>query len=208
VSFGALEAVPNAAGTEVAITWYASDEARDGPFHVWRSIATPGSPEGGPEPGESAGRLTSAPITGPPYEWIDRNVTTGTGYLYWVEWTRPHGDLYLGPASVYIPGSTGDLPVLLLYALPNPSTGGARIAYEQGIEGTVGVDIFDVSGRKIASIHGPGRPPGRYDGVGDSIRWDGRDERGNLVASGVYLVQLTMNGEPILGQRTRVTMLH
>jgi hypothetical protein len=208
VSFGAIEATPCADGTEVRICWYASGEARDGPFHVWRAIATPGSPEGGPEPGESAERLTSAPITGPPYEWIDRDVTTGTGYLYWVGWTQPHGDIYLGPASACLPGSIGDLPARLLYALPNPSAGGARIAYEQGIEGTVGVDIFDVSGRKITSTHGPGRPPGRYDGVDDSIRWDGRDERGNLVASGVYLVQLTMNGAPVPGQRSRITVLN
>jgi hypothetical protein len=208
VSFGALEAVPNAAGTEVVISWYASDEARSGPFEVWKAIATPGSPEGGPEPGESAERLTSAPITGTPYEWIDRDVTTGTGYLYWVGWTQPHGDIYLGPASVYIPVSTGDLPALLLYALPNPSTGGARIAYEQAEEGTVGVEIYDVSGRRVAQVRAPSRPAGRYDGLDGSLQWDGRDAQGHHVASGVYLVELTMNGAPVLGQRTRVTVLH
>jgi hypothetical protein len=68
VSFGAIDAEPNASGTEVAVSWYASGEAREGPFHVWRAIATPGSPDGGAEPGTSAERLTSAPITGPPYE--------------------------------------------------------------------------------------------------------------------------------------------
>jgi flagellar hook assembly protein FlgD len=42
----------------------------------------------------------------------------------------------------------------------------------------------------------------------DSLQWDGRDERGNPVASGVYLVELTMNGAPVVGQKTRITVLH
>jgi hypothetical protein len=207
VSFGGIDAKPNASGAEVAISWYASGEARDGPFDVWRAVATPGSPEGGPEPGTSAESLTPAPITGPPYEWIDCDVTAATRYLYRVQWTRPQGDVYLGPASVYVPGSRGDLPARLLYALPNPSAGGARIAYEQGVVGMVGIDIFDVSGRKIASLHAPRRPLGRYDREDDSIRWDGRDTQGNPVASGVYLARLTFNGRPVPEQRARITML-
>jgi hypothetical protein len=118
------------------------------------------------------------------------------------------GDVYLGPASVYIPGSAGGLPALLLCALPNPSTGGARIAYEQAVNGAIGLEIYDVSGRRITRLDGSSRPPGRYDGVDDSITWDGRDERGNPVASGVYLVQLTINRAPVSGQRTRITVLN
>jgi hypothetical protein len=208
VSFGALEAVPNASGTEVLVSWYAGGEAGDGPFHAWRATTTQESQEYGSEPGASAERLTSAPITDPPYEWVDAGVRAGSRYSYWVEWEQRQGSVYLGPASVYLPGSIGDLPARLLHALPNPSTGGARIAYEQAEEGTVGVEIYDVSGRRIAQIRAPYRPPGRYDGLDDSLQWDGRDERGNPVASGVYLVELTMNGAPVVGQKTRITVLH
>ena len=116
--------------------------------------------------------------------------------------------MYLGPASVYLPGSIGDLPARLLHALPNPSTGGAWIAYEQTAEGVAGAEIFDVAGRSIVHVHARFRSPGRYDSVDDSIKWDGRDAQGNQVSSGVYLVQLTMNGAPVLGQRTRITVLN
>jgi len=211
VSFGALEAAATADNAAVTVSWYAGGEARDGPFHAWRVAGTPGSPEGGPEPGASAERLTSTPIIGPPYEWVDADVRTATSYLYWVEWDRPHDDVFLGPASVHLPGSTGALPARLLYALPNPSSGGGRIAYEQGINGAIGVEIYDVSGRRIACLDGLSRPPGRYDGFDDSIRWDGRDARGNSVASGVYgvyLVRLTLNGVPVDGQRTSITILN
>jgi len=208
VSLGALEAAPNDSGSEVAVTWYAGGEARDGPFHVWRAVGTPGPLEGGAEPGASAGRLTTTPITGPPYEWVDRDVRSASSYLYWVEWDGVQGHVFLGPASVSLPGTTGALPARLLCALPNPSAGGFGIAYEQGVEGTVGVEIFDVAGRRIASVNAPRRPPGCYDGVDDSIRWHGCDAWGNSVASGVYLVKLMMNGAPVPGQRTRITVLN
>jgi hypothetical protein len=139
---------------------------------------------------------------------VDRDVSTATSYLYWIEWDRPGGDVYLGPASVHLPGSTGALPARLLYALPNPSAAGVRIAYELGTEGVVGAEIYDVSGRRAARIRAPFRSSGRYDGVDDSLLWDGRDAEGNPVASGVYLVQLTLNGAPVPGQRTRITVLH
>lgn len=208
VSFGALEAAPSDGGSDVAVTWYAGDEARDGPFHVWRAVGTPGSPQGGMEPEASSERVTPTPITGPPYEWVDRDVRSATSYLYWVEWDRAQGRVFLGPASVSLPGAAGAVLARLLCALPNPSAGDFRIAYEQGVEGVIGIEIYDVSGRKIDSVPGPRRPPGRYDGVGDSIRWDGRDAGGNAVASGVYLVELTLNGAPVSGQRARITVLN
>ena len=57
----------------------------------------------------------------------------------------------------------------------------------QGSTGRVRVqlDIFDVKGRRVRRLLGGEQTPGTYHAV-----WDGRDDRGAAVPSGVFLYQL------------------
>jgi carboxypeptidase T len=75
---------------------------------------------------------------------------------------------------------------------PNPFNPSTTIKFTVGREDCacsgetpVKLGIFDVSGRRIVTLRNEDLPTGSY-----RVRWNGRDIRGNRVASGVYLVRL------------------
>ena len=45
--------------------------------------------------------------------------------------------------------------------------------------------VYDVLGREVATLVNEVRPAGVY-----TVRWDGRNDRGEPVSSGIYLYQL------------------
>jgi hypothetical protein len=71
-------------------------------------------------------------------------------------------------------------------AFPNPFRGTTAIGFSLAQAGPVTVELFGVDGRRVRTLaRGPWEP-----GVW-RLEWDGRDERGNTVAPGVYFVRLT-----------------
>jgi hypothetical protein len=70
-------------------------------------------------------------------------------------------------------------------ARPNPSRGDATIQFDVPVEGPARLEIFDVSGRRVATVVNGRLAPGRY-----SPTWDGRDTTGRRAAAGVYFVRL------------------
>ena len=122
--------------------------------------------------------------------------------------------LGLAPAaSAQQPGSAGkkDSGFKLEQNYPNPFNPETKIPFvlydelfEDGKSVVVSVRIFNVLQQFITAPtalnhpRGEGVPvleleypyPGQYEAY-----WDGRDERGRQVASGVYFVQLTVNGK-------------
>jgi hypothetical protein len=90
-----------------------------------------------------------------------------------------------------------------LLAYPNPFSSSMQLvirADDDGSRRLLGVTLFDVSGRVVRRL--------MYDAGGTDgcrIHWDGRDERGRPVSSGVYLAKLT--GTP-RDQLVRIVRLH
>lgn len=70
---------------------------------------------------------------------------------------------------------------------PNPFNPRTTIRFDLPQESTVTLNIYDVSGRLIRQLIAPDQEqiPGRY-----SVVWDGTDERGQHVRSGMYLYVL------------------
>ena len=56
--------------------------------------------------------------------------------------------------------------------------------------GSVNLAIYDVSGRRVASVVNQVLPPGRR-----TMAWDGRDASGRPVASGTYFARLESGGQ-------------
>lgn len=79
---------------------------------------------------------------------------------------------------------------------PNPFNPETRIDYELPRSARVRLDVFDVSGRLVTTIVDGPRPSGR-----SSVVWNGRDARGQAVASGVYAYRLTVEGEQALTRK-------
>jgi hypothetical protein len=69
--------------------------------------------------------------------------------------------------------------------IPNPARGTSAVRFEITRWGgePVWVGVYDVSGRLVRHVHDGPVPAGRY-----SIEWDGRDDRGELVPSGHYII--------------------
>jgi parallel beta-helix repeat protein/predicted outer membrane repeat protein len=68
---------------------------------------------------------------------------------------------------------------------PNPFNPQTNIAYSTPREGRVELDIYDVSGRRIAALVDGVQGPGRH-----FVLWNGRSGNGEEMASGVYFVRL------------------
>jgi hypothetical protein len=81
------------------------------------------------------------------------------------------------------------LRTLLHQAFPNPTNPAATIRFSVGTAGMVTLKVFDVSGRIIRTLK-----DGRMDAGDYSVSWDGKNERGERVASGVFFYQLEAPG--------------
>ena len=68
---------------------------------------------------------------------------------------------------------------------PNPFNSETVIEYELPQSGEIQLVIYDVTGQRGVSLASGPRQAGTY-----ALRWDGRDDAGRQVASGMYLYRL------------------
>lgn len=72
-----------------------------------------------------------------------------------------------------------------LRATPNPFGAETTVSYSLQHPGTIELRVYDVAGRLVATLDRGPRAAGPHQAV-----WNGRNSRGQVVASGVYFVQL------------------
>jgi len=75
---------------------------------------------------------------------------------------------------------------------PNPFNAGTVISYYLAHTGTVKLDVFDVLGRTVRVLIDESQPEGNH-----QITWDGRDQTGEAIASGVYFYRLVAGDRAI-----------
>ncbi len=84
--------------------------------------------------------------------------------------------------------STKPENALLLRSYPNPFNPRTTIAFGTPVAGKVTLQIYSTLGRQVAElVRGP-RQAAEY-----QVTWNGTDDNGNAVASGVYLVRLRLS---------------
>ncbi len=96
----------------------------------------------------------------------------------------PGGNPPLVPTGVaQTPSSRTDATLDQNY--PNPFNPTTTISYELGFRGMVSLDVFDAAGRRVRTlVHG-------VEAAGPhATAWDGKDDRGEPVSSGIYFYQL------------------
>ena len=91
---------------------------------------------------------------------------------------------YLAP-SAPIPTQTA-----LLANFPNPFNPDTYIPYQLHAPASVRLTIYDIRGGLVRVIDVGDRAAGQYLTCTRAAHWDGRDQRGQHVASGVYLYRL------------------
>jgi len=89
--------------------------------------------------------------------------------------------------------SAPDLARALRFGLhgvaPNPFNPRTTVAFEIEGDGPAHLSVFDLRGALVRRLHRGELPAGRHE-----IVWDGLDDRGRSVASGVYFVRLEFDG--------------
>jgi hypothetical protein len=78
-------------------------------------------------------------------------------------------------------------PAFALHAnIPNPFNPQTTIQYDIPAGGAgVNIAIYDVGGRLVRALVDEHRAPGTW-----SVQWNGEDDRGNRVSSGVYFYRM------------------
>ncbi len=114
---------------------------------------------------------------------------SGTINLIETELSDPYGNMFCVAG-----GKPNALPesYLLHQNYPNPFNASTRIIYELPRTSHVEIAIFNVMGRRVRTLLSRVESAGVH-----TAEWDGRDQSGNFVASGVYLYRLTGDGSTI-----------
>jgi len=95
-----------------------------------------------------------------------------------------------GRSVTPVAGGTGGSRFALLPNSPNPFNPQTEIRFDLAQEGRAQLSIYTADGRRVRTLVKGALPAGRH-----AVAWDGRDERGNSVASGVYLMRLESGKE-------------
>jgi M6 family metalloprotease-like protein len=157
----------------VEITWSVfSDEPLEG-FKVYRRIA-----------GVNDFSLISGNdlIARDERRYVDSNVQPGNNYQYAVGAVRPDGsEVRSAPID-----ATVDAPDLVLHQnFPNPFNPSTSISFSLPEAARVDLAVFDVEGKLVRMLVGGLLPRGL-----SQVQWDGTNEGGERVGSGIYLYRL------------------
>lgn len=78
---------------------------------------------------------------------------------------------------------------ITMQAFPNPFNSSVTLQFTIPRSGMVAIDVYSITGQKVRSY------AQRFMAVGKhSVRWDGRDDNGNTVSSGLYLTHVSVGG--------------
>ena len=160
---------------EVTITWHVPT-ASGLAFRVYRRTADTDWAEIG-----VAGRASSEVVV-----FTDAQVHGGTRYGY-----RLLANQLLSDEVWVLVGESGAPSVLRLGpGAPNPFVARTQLSYGVPAAGHVRLEIFDVQGRRVATVVDQVQAAGWR-----AAGWDGRDARGRMVASGTYFARLESDGK-------------
>ncbi|MBU1702672.1 MAG: T9SS type A sorting domain-containing protein [Candidatus Eisenbacteria bacterium] len=89
--------------------------------------------------------------------------------------------------------------VWLAPVYPNPAPACAKMTFNLPKQGSVDLAVYNAAGRRIATL-----ASGTPDAGIHEIRWDGRDQNGAAVGSGIYFAKLVADGVVLTRQMTVV----
>jgi hypothetical protein len=126
--------------------------------------------------------------------WTDGTVTTLNNVAANQRLVLTHPAVDAPVAQVPNPGS-----LQLLGAAPNPFDRGTAIRFRLGEASPVQVRVFDAAGRAVRTVVTTPRGAGSHE-----ITWDGCDDQGSAVGSGVYWYEVRAEGASARGKLVRL----
>ena len=188
VEMSAFTAVPADEG--VIVKWRTESELNNLGFNVYRSTRLDGDYVK-VTPVLIMGAGTEA--TPREYSFIDEDVVVGNTYYYYIEdvdfsgkTNRSHIiEVTVGKQTVIIP-----IKSALLQNFPNPFNPETWIPYQLAQNASVTVRIYNLKGQSIRTIELGQKAAGTYLTKDRAVYWDGQDNVGEKVASGIYFYML------------------
>lgn len=179
---------------KVTLCWRTESEVDNLGFYLYRSLSKEGpyvriTPELIPGAGSSASLRD--------YSHTDREVVPGVTYWYELEdiafdgtKTR-HGPVKATPTAPNLKPESQEAPVqnFLSPNWPNPFNSGTYIRFGVRRRGQVSLAIYNILGQEVRTL-----VEGELGANVYTIYWDGKDDTGRPVASGVYLYLLQTPG--------------
>jgi len=125
------------------------------------------------------------------YQFTDMSVEQGKTYFYYLEDVDLAGSkskseiikVAVPPAQLVLPIPT---EFRLLQNYPNPFNPDTWLPYELAAEAHVSIHIYNIKGQLVRQLNLGKQEVGSYIAKDKAAYWNGRNEHGNRVASGVY----------------------
>ena len=85
-----------------------------------------------------------------------------------------------------------DVPAAVAIAevYPNPFNPSTQVVFSLAEPGPVRIEVYGLDGRRVRTLMSDTRTAGEH-----RVTWDGRSDRGQVVASGPYVVRLAGGGQ-------------
>lgn len=121
----------------------------------------------------------------------NRIEATGPSELFVTEGQRPNW-FAIGQRPTAVEDHSETLPTafILHQNYPNPFNPETLIRYELPVDASVTIAVYDILGRKVKKLETGLKNAGRH-----QFQWDGRDEQGRPVSSGIYLFRLEVKSD-------------
>lgn len=166
-------------GAVGVIRWSVAEEHDHLGFNVYRET------EGGARVVIHVGLLTGQTD----YEIRDEDAPAG-GAKYWLQEVDRSGKSHWIGSIDLSPASAGPALVALGAARPNPFAQSTSVQFSLGTARPVNVAVYDVQGRKVATL-----VDGIVDAGDHTATWNGRTDDGGSATSGFYFVKLQTAGQ-------------
>lgn len=119
------------------------------------------------------------------YRWVDRQISTGKTYFYRLKQVDFDGSTLLSDIVSVTAGSTVPGNYALHQNSPNPFNASTSISYQIPRATGVSLKVFNVFGQEVQTLVNERQWAGSY-----SVSWDGSNEDGQAMASGIYFCRL------------------
>lgn len=121
------------------------------------------------------------------FTFIDNSIEPGRTYIYRIGVTDKLGERILFETD---PVAMPRLNLSLGQSFPNPFNPQTTFSYSIPKTGMVSLKVYDAQGRYIRILHEAPKAAGRH-----VQTWDGRDDSGTVMGSGVYFIRLQYGGQ-------------
>jgi hypothetical protein len=115
------------------------------------------------------------------FEYVDHDVRPGDTYRYQIGVTDPDGEFLSGIVTISMVAGE----IRLFPNRPNPFNPETSIRFSLPASQHVVIIVYDAEGRPVRTLADGVWPRGTHE-----IAWNGRDDRGTAVSSGVYFCRL------------------